>query len=100
MKGKGLEITLWSMIVGGLTILGLLAWWDWRQQNDPMPAPSTTVTVDMSCMAVTVDVQTGLTTETPAPCQQTTEGGCTGSISFRIEENGTVTTWCNEEVNN
>jgi hypothetical protein len=31
----------------------------------------------------------------PAPAG---DSGCTSSISFRIEEDGSVTSWCNEEV--
>lgn len=76
MKRDPLVVSLWSMVVGGLVILGLLAWWYSRQQSTPMQPPCTPL----------------ITTPTTV--------GCTGSISFRIEEDGSVTSWCAGEVNN
>lgn len=75
MKLKSLETALVAMIVGCLIALGLLAWWDSRQQSTPMQPPRTPL----------------ITTPTTV--------GCTGSISVRIEEDGSVTSWCAEEVN-
>jgi hypothetical protein len=73
MKGKALEITLWTTLIGSLIGLAFIAW---RQQSTPMQPPRTPLI------------------STP------TTVGCTGSISFRIEEDGSVTSWCEGEVNN
>ena len=47
-----------------------------------------------TCLAVTLDVETGEQTETPTPCLQPTETGCTGSITVHLNEDGTVTSTC------
>lgn len=47
-----------------------------------------------TCLAVTINVQTGEMTETPTPCLQPTGTGCTGSVTARLNEDGTVTSTC------
>jgi hypothetical protein len=62
---------------------------------DPAPVPVT----ELGCTHEVVDIDTGLVVEsTPVPCRQPETSGCSGSVSFRIEEDGSVTSWCGEEV--
>ena len=51
-------------------------------------------------IASIVDGMNSTSPETPVVTTTTVpvSVGCTGSISFRIEEDGSVTSWCNEEV--
>jgi hypothetical protein len=55
--------------------------------------------VVFSILALMVEVVLQETPTLPAPAVEPVEDGCTTSISFRIEEDGTVTSWCGEEVN-
>jgi len=55
--------------------------------------PVTTTVPALDCVAVAIDVQTGIQTETPAPCY-TGESGCVGSITVTVREDGTVVTSC------
>lgn len=47
-----------------------------------------------TCLAVTINVETGEQTEAPTPCLQPTETGCTGSVTARPNGDGTVTSTC------
>lgn len=76
MKLKSLETLAIVLVAAGLIFSSLLFWWGFRQQSTPMQPPRTPL----------------ITTPTTV--------GCTGSISFRIEEDGSVTSWCEGEVNN
>jgi predicted component of type VI protein secretion system len=56
------------------------------------PVPTTT-TAPADCVAVTINVTTGEQTETPTPCLTST-GRCTGQITYRVEDDGSVIVTC------
>jgi hypothetical protein len=66
--------------------------------NPPAPTTTTTTVPALDCVHAVINLDTGVVTESPVPCRQPETSGCSGSVSFRIEEDGSVTSWCGEEV--
>ena len=78
MKGKGLETTLWSILIVSLAILGWLAW---RYPDAPVQPPRTPVVIVISaipydCTASLTDLATGEEWEVPSPCHRPADGIC------------------------
>ncbi len=57
------------------------------------PQEPTETTTPRECVAVYIDVTTGKQTEVPSPCHTATTG-CTGQVTARVEEDGSVITTC------
>jgi hypothetical protein len=61
--------------------------------QSPVPSPASPAP-ERQCLAVEINVITGETKETPAPCQTESAGGCVGSITVKVEPDGSVTSTC------
>ena len=90
MKDKSIRAIVWSMEVGVVLILAALVL---LYPEAPFQPPRTPLLVK-ECVAVVINVETGEQTEIPTPCLPPSDTGCTGSITVRINEDGTVTSTC------
>jgi hypothetical protein len=83
-RSTAVLLIVWFALVGIVFYLE-------RPQGTPT-TPTTTVPA-LDCVAVTINVKTGVQTETPAPCHRGGTG-CTSSITATINEDGTVAATC------
>lgn len=78
------------VLVGGLFLIIVGTFF--RQSQAPITPPAPVV--DRTCVAVHINLATGITTESPVPCRTDTTAGCTGTITAKVEDDGAVTTTC------